>query len=159
MRIIEIYCDGSGTTWDKSAGYGYVLIIDGEFHSEGSGHIPRGTNNDAEMAAAIKGMMAAKDLIDFATEESERTGNTIFCTEVKLCSDSQLCLGWASGRYRHNNPDRKKTVEVLQSLFNELRAIPTWVKGHSKHEWNDRADALAHYGRTGEFKRKKDKKY
>jgi ribonuclease HI len=155
MRIIEIYCDGSGTTWDKAAGYGFVIIVDGEFHSEGHGHIPQGTNNDAEMAAAIKGMLAARDLI-----KSLRIMDEIAHGEykLKLCSDSQLCLGWASDRYRHNNPDRKKTVALLQELFREMSVEPVWVKGHNGHVHNSRADALAHYGRTGEFKRKRDKK-
>lgn len=76
---------------------------------------------------------------------------------IKLRSDSQLCLGWASGRYKHKSEDRQRTVALLQDLFNKLNAEASWVKGHSKHEWNDRADALAHFGRTGEFKRKKDK--
>jgi len=145
LRTIEIFCDGSGTTWDKSAGYGFVLVVDGVFHSEGSGHIPMGTNNDAEMAAAIKGMMACQEMV--------QPGD-----KVSLCSDSQLCLGWASGRYRNSNPDRTKTVALLQRLLRELEAEPVWVKGHNGHQWNTRADALAHFGRTGEFKLKRDRK-
>lgn len=162
MKIIEIYCDGSGTTWDKCAGYGFVLVVDGEFHSEGHGHIPQGTNNDAEMAAAIKGMMAAQALIkDLHKEHYDEYGTDdgfFPYLSVKLRSDSQLCLGWATGRYKHKSEDRQKTVALLQVLFKQLRCEASWIKGHSKHEWNDRADALAHYGRTGEFKRKKDKK-
>ena len=149
MRVIEIFCDGSGTTWDRSAGYGFVIILDGEFHSEGHGHIPQGTNNDAEMAAAIKGMIAAKDVWGGLITQG--------VVSVKLCSDSQLCLGWASGRYRHNNPERSKTVALLQELFREMAVEPVWVKGHNGHVHNSRADALAYKGRTGEFKLKRDR--
>lgn len=144
MRTIEIFCDGSGTTWDKAAGYGFVLVVNGEFHSEGHGHIPMGTNNDAEIAAAIKGMMATQTMI-------------LPGDKVMLCSDSQLALGWASGRYRHNDPNRSKTVAYLQRLFKELEAEPVWVKGHAGHKWNTRADALAYKGRTGQFKLKRDR--
>jgi len=146
MKTIEIFCDGSGTTWDNAAGYGFVLVINGEFHSEGYGYIPQGSNNDAEIAAAIKGMMAAKEVIVNVTSYS-----------IKLCSDSQLCLGWASGRYRHKDVNRSKTVAFLQGLLKELQAEPVWVKGHSGHQWNTRADALAHKGRTGKFKLKRDR--
>lgn len=142
-----------------------MLVVDGEFHSEGSGHIPMGTNNDAEMAAAIKGMIAAQSLIGreryAALDRAAASIAGSFIPEqfsVKLCSDSQLCLGWASGRYRHGNPDRSKTVAYLQGLFKELRAEPVWVKGHNGHKWNTRADALAYKGRTGEFKLKRDRK-
>lgn len=160
METIEIFCDGSGTTWDKSAGYGYVLVVDGAFHSEGFGHIPQGTNNDAEIAAAIKGMVAALAVIkDLQLDHYGDTGTDdgFFYPTVKLCSDSQLCLGWASGRYRHNDPNRAKTVAYLQGLFKQMSVEPVWVKGHAGHQWNTRADALAYKGRTGEFKLKRDR--
>jgi len=162
LRILEIFCDGSGTTWDKAAGYGYVLVLDGEFLSEGSGHIPQGTNNDAEIAAAIKGMMAAEAILAKSKSDDEffRGAPTLLGYtqyHVKLCSDSQLCLGWASGRYKHNDPNRSKTVSYLQKLFQELNVEPVWIKGHNGHEWNTRADALAYKGRTGEFKLKRDR--
>jgi ribonuclease HI len=161
MRSVQVYCDGSGTTWDKCAGYGWVIVVDGAFHSEGSGHIPLGTNNDAEMAAAIKGMIAARALIAKMRDDHSFFNGEIFPfahPRVEVCSDSQLCLGWMSGRYRNGNPERAKTVAYLQGLFRELGAEAVWVKGHSGHEWNTRADALAHYGRTGQFKLKRDRK-
>jgi ribonuclease HI len=148
MRTIEVYCDGSGTTADTPAGYGWVLVLDGVPVREDSGHIPAGTNNDAELAAAIKGLMACKE---YASERSERF-------RVLLRSDSQLVLGWASGRFEISREDRKPAVKVLRQLFNELDAVTSWVRGHAGHEHNERADALAHFGRTGEWKRKRDAK-
>ena len=37
---VEVYTDGSATTKDKPGGYGWVIVIDGKFHSEGSGSLP-----------------------------------------------------------------------------------------------------------------------
>jgi len=111
------------------------------------------------MAAAIKGMMAARDRLYYTYNLGDGPDELdIDAVKVRLCSDLQLCPRWASGRYRHNNPERTKTVTYLQSLFRELKAEAVWVRGHAGHEWNTRADALAYRGRTGEFKLKRDRK-
>ena len=56
---IEVYTDGSATTSEKPGGWGYVIVIDGVKHSEGSGRMETATNNDAELEGAIMGLAAA----------------------------------------------------------------------------------------------------
>jgi len=163
MKTIEIFCDGSGTTWDKSAGYGWVICVDGAFKAEGYGHIPLGTNNDAEVAAAINGMMNAIALLARIKADAAffQGAGSLFSHQdytVKLCSDSQLTLGWASGKYRYKDESRISRINVLKNLFSRLNAEAVWIKGHSGHEWNERCDALASFGRTGEMPKPKRKK-
>ncbi len=63
VKRIEVYSDGSATIATKPGGYGWVVVVDGEFHSEGSGHSDAATNNDMELEAAIQGLTAALNVI------------------------------------------------------------------------------------------------
>ena len=53
---IEVWTDGSATIATKPGGFGWVITLDGKFHSEGSGHLEKATNNDAELMASICGL-------------------------------------------------------------------------------------------------------
>ena len=64
---LEIYTDGSASLNDRPGGYGWVIVTNGEKHSEGSGYMPVASNNDAELEAAIQGLYAAKNLIENET--------------------------------------------------------------------------------------------
>src|SRR3954470_10862470 len=90
--LIEVYSDGSGNTLASDGGFGYCIVIDGIFFAEGSGYLPQATNNIAELTAAIKGLKHALSII---------TQNKLLpLPKVTLISDSQLVLGYASGKYR-----------------------------------------------------------
>lgn len=138
---IEVYSDGSATTADKPGGFGYVILIDGQKHTEGSGHVPLATNNDMEMEAAIQGLGTVLKLLS-ENQSSFPQENT-----VKLISDSQLILGWASGRYRFKQQDKMYKYEQLMRLVRKLRVTTEWVKGHSGNEHNERCDKLANAAR------------
>ena len=43
----------SATIATKPGGWAWVITIDGKFHCEGSGHLEKATNNDAELLASI----------------------------------------------------------------------------------------------------------
>jgi ribonuclease HI len=156
MKLIEIFCDGSGTTWDKCGGFGWVILVDGVFHSEASGHAKRATNNDMEMSAAINGLLQAAAIIKrYSNERLYAFEPKAESIKVKLCSDSQIVLGWANGTYRFKQEEKFARFDVLRTLFENLKAEAVWIKGHNGHKWNERADVLAHYGRTGEWPRPK----
>src|SRR5271170_5311388 len=97
---IEIYSDGSATTVDKPGGWAWVITVDGEKHSEGSGYCPNATNNDMELQGAIQGLKASLQIVNSTACIGISMANETF--HVVLCSDSQLTLGWASGEYRFN---------------------------------------------------------
>jgi ribonuclease HI len=143
---IKVYTDGSATVSTKPGGYGWVIVIDGKKHSEGNGHIELATNNDAELKAAIQGLVAAYKLL---TNEVELVALPSVGTtyEVILCSDSQIVLGWANGNYRFKQEDKKSQYEILSELVRRLNVTTEWVEGHAGHEFNERADELANLGR------------
>jgi ribonuclease HI len=145
---IEAYSDGSATTSEKPGGWGYVLVIDGVKHSEGKGHMPGASNNDAEMEAAIQGLAAVlKYLNDWVTGEDGRPLGPLPDANVTLVSDSQLILGWASGVYRFKQADKYAKYKQLEFLVKRLDAKTRHVKGHSGDEHNERCDKLANLGR------------
>lgn len=127
---IEVYTDGSATTKDKPGGYGWVIIIDGQFHSEGSGSIPNATNNDAELEAAIIGLGNAYKV-------APKGG------PVELVSDSEIILKWVNGTNRFKQASKMHKYEALKRLHKMMCIHTRWVQGHSGDQWNERCDKLA----------------
>lgn len=140
--LIEIYADGSGNSFDSDGGFGWCIVVDGEFHSEGNGYIPSATNNVAELSAAIHGLRAAKNKLCLNSSGGDEQ-------KFVLVSDSQLCLGYASGRYRCKAEHLRPLAVELQGLYKELNADVRWVKGHSGNQWNEHCDKLAKTAREG----------
>ena len=135
--MIEVYTDGSGTTANTPCGWGFVIVKDGEKIHEQSGSLPKGTNNVAELTAAVKGL--AYVVLNHKDED------------VVLVSDSQLVLGYASGNYRLKAMHLTELYCKLRRLYNHLGADGRWVKGHSGDEHNERCDELAKTARLEEL--------
>lgn len=137
---IEIYTDGSATTSNLPGGYGWVFCIDGVKYLEGNGYMPKATNNDAEMQAAIAGLSAvlAYRIRDCNVHEE---------FNVTLLSDSQITLNWANGTYRFKQEAKMEKFNQLKELMRRLNAKTQWVRGHSGNEHNERCDKLANWGR------------
>lgn len=134
---VEVYADGSGNTFESDGGYGFRLVVDGSLYKEGSGYIARATNNVAEIQAAISGFEELQRLI--RTDPLFSAGNL----SVTLVSDSQLVLGYASGRYQCKALHLTQLYIQLKSLYQALGADIRWVKGHSGDEHNEGCDKLA----------------
>lgn len=131
MAIVSIWTDGSGTVADLPAGWAAVLVS-GERRKELSGHMPRGTNNQAELSAVIGALAALKG-----------TGHTI-----TLYSDSQYVLGHVAGRAKVKA--NRDLVERLRKLAAKHTIKGVWVRGHNGDSNNERCDALANAARLGE---------
>ncbi len=144
MRV-EIWTDGSATTKDKPGGYAWVITVNGEFHSEGSGHLVNATNNDAELAAALSGLDEAMQLyltVCYGTSFPQDH-------EFILKSDSELIIGWANGSYKFKQVDKLPLYESLRRLMKKLNVKTEWVKAHSGIKFNERCDELANQARLG----------
>lgn len=134
-KLIEVYSDGSGNTLASDGGFGYCVVVDGTLSAEGSGYIPQATNNVAELTAAIEGL---KKALLFVTQNK-----WLPLPQVTLVSDSQLVLGYASGKWRCKAEHLRPLRDELQRVYNLLKADTRWVKGHAGNEYNEKCDVLA----------------
>ena len=62
---------------------------------------------------------------------------------VTLCSDSEIVLGWVSGRYRFKQIQKITKYESLRYLVKRMSVLVRWVEGHTGDTWNERCDQLA----------------
>jgi ribonuclease HI len=136
MKHVIIYTDGACRGNPGPGGWG-ALLRSGDVIKELSGAEENTTNNRMEIVAAIKALEAL----------------TESCT-VDLYTDSQYVQKgiseWLSGWKKRNwqKADKKpvKNVDLWQLLdlqANRHQVKWHWVKGHSNHPENDKADALA----------------
>ena len=129
--FIEVYSDGSGNTFASDGGWGYVIRINGEFLYEESGYLPIATNNTAELTAAIKGL---EYVMSIAVSVGAR---------VELISDSQLVLGYASGKWKCKAIHLATLCVQLRKLYSKLNCSQRWERGHQGEVNNERCDELA----------------
>lgn len=133
-KTISVYTDGSSTGAALGPiGMGWLVTDWDEIITAGSEGGPTGTNNIAELQAAIQGLRAVID-------RGLHVGN-----DVELVSDSQYALHLADGTYKANA--NKDIVRILQGLFKQANATSRWVRGHSGDIFNDKVDELAKSGR------------
>jgi ribonuclease HI len=135
-KIVEIFTDGACSGNPGPGGWGAVLRY-GATEKEMNGGEPATTNNRMELMAAIMAIEAVKRPCEIhlhTDSEYLRNGITTWIHSWKA-------RGWKTA-------DKKpvKNVDLWQQLE---RAIEThdvrwhWVKGHSGHRENERADELA----------------
>jgi ribonuclease HI len=133
---VEIFTDGACSGNPGPGGWAAILRV-GDRERELSGGEVSTTNNRMELMGAISGLEALKRP----------------CV-VKLYTDSRYVLegatkwihGWRKNGWRTADRKPVKNAELWQRLV--AAAAPhtvhwAWVKGHSGHVENDRADRLA----------------
>jgi ribonuclease HI len=135
MRV-EIYTDGACRGNPGPGGWGVLLRYNSQEKTL-SGSEPHTTNNRMELQAAIQGLMAL----------------TKPCT-VDLYTDSQYVrqgmmswlAQWKKKGWRNSKREPVKNADLwkmLDALAEKHDMHWHWVKGHSGHPENERADALA----------------
>lgn len=126
--MIRFWTDGSGI-FDENGrqptGYACVGRI-GEYVVEIAGWSPFGTNNTAELSAAI---MALGSI------------NPDYAGPVEIYTDSMYVLNQALGKWKVNT--NHALVAQLQALQNQRQARWFHVRGHQGDWGNERADVLA----------------
>lgn len=129
MSILSVYCDGSShAKGGLPIGWAFCLVVDNQLCYAGTGCSESGTNNVAELTAAIDGLEAAK----LFRKEGQL---------VELVSDSQYTLGSATGAYVAVK--NVELVQRLQALYKEVCWRTRWIAGHSGDEFNEMCDQLA----------------
>jgi len=138
-RIVNIYKDGACKGNPGQGGWGALLCY-GDNKKEVYGGEAHTTNNRMELMAAIQGL-----------EELTRP------CEVKVTTDSQYVrkgvLEWMANWKKRNWLTAAKQPVKNQDLWLRLDKVLIdhavawqWVKGHSGHPGNERADYLANMG-------------
>jgi ribonuclease HI len=134
--VIEAYADGSATVGDSPGGWAFRIVANGKPIFETSGYAEKATNNDMELEAMLQSLEYLKAKYDEAGRDPK-------LEEIYVVSDSQIALGWASGKYRVKQKEKVEKVKRLQELVILMGVIPKWVKGHGTNEHNIRCDKLA----------------
>jgi ribonuclease HI len=139
LKRVEVYTDGACRGNPGPGGWGVVLRY-GEHEKELWGSEGQTTNNRMELTAAIEALRALtrRCRVDLYTDSQYvRMGITEWLANWKR-------KGW-------KNAARKpvKNQDLWQVLDEEAGRHEVhwhWVKGHSGHPENERADALANRG-------------
>ena len=135
-EIVEIFTDGACKGNPGVGGWGALLRINGK-EREMCGGEAHTTNNRMEMMGAIAALEALK-----------RPCQVRLHTDSKYVIDgiTRWVSGWQRNGWRNASKQPVRNAELWHDLI-EATARHTvewiWVKGHSGHVENERADRLA----------------
>jgi ribonuclease HI len=133
---IEIFTDGACSGNPGPGGWGAVLRY-GAVEKEMNGGEPETTNNRMELMAAIMAIEAVKRPCEIHLHtDSEYLRNGI----------TTWIHGWKARGWKTADKKPVKNVDQWQRLEAAIKTHDVhwhWVKGHSGHKENERADELA----------------
>ena len=136
IKYIEIFTDGACKGNPGIGGWGAILIYK-DHVKEISGFALESTNNIMELTAVIKALDSLKEQCHVVlTTDSNyvKDGITDWINTWKL-------NGWKTA---NKKPVKNKDLWIkLDSLSKKHIIDWKWVKGHSGHLYNERADELA----------------
>ncbi|MEE2746584.1 MAG: ribonuclease HI [Pseudomonadota bacterium] len=133
---MDIYTDGACSGNPGPGGWGVILKW-GSVEREISGGELETTNNRMELVAVIEGLNALKEPCSvrvFTDSQYVQKGMTLW---IKKWKAQEFRIKGGGVRVNH---DLWRTLEALDQKH-EIEWI--WIKGHSGHPENERADTLA----------------
>jgi len=135
-NAVEIFTDGACSGNPGPGGWGVVLRWNGE-ERELSGGEAETTNNRMELTAAIEALRALR-----------RAVRVDLYTDSTYVKDgiTKWIHGWKAKGWKTANKKPVKNQDLWRALDDALAEHEVnwhWVKGHSGHPENERADALA----------------
>lgn len=138
-NAVEIFTDGACSGNPGPGGWGAILRWRGE-EKEIYGGEPDTTNNRMEMMAAIQ-----------ALEGLKRATNVVLYTDSTYLRDgiTKWIHGWKRNGWKTAAKKPVKNEDLWRRLDDALADHEIdfrWVKGHSGHPENERADELARLG-------------
>lgn len=136
IKYIEIYTDGACKGNPGMGGWGAILIYK-DHVKEISGFESETTNNIMELTAVIKALESLKEECHVVlTTDSNyvKDGITDWINNWKL-------NGWKTA---NKQPVKNKELWIMLDSLSQKHIMDwKWVKGHSGHLENERADQLA----------------
>jgi ribonuclease HI len=137
MSKVEIYTDGACRGNPGPGGWG-VLLRCNDVEKTLYGAQEDTTNNQMELTAAIKGLNAITrpcDVLIVTDSEYVKNGMTLWIDN------------WRKKNWKGANGKVVKNIELWQQLDAAVKRHKSvtweWVRGHSGHPENERADQLA----------------
>ena len=137
--MINIYTDGACKGNPGPGGWG-ALILEGDTKNELYGGEANTTNNRMEIMAVIRALKT----INAENEITVFTDSTYVQKGI-----NEWIAKWKINGWRTSNKKEVKNKDLwvqLDNLTSQLKINWIWVKGHSGHPGNDRADYLANKG-------------
>jgi ribonuclease HI len=133
---VEIFTDGACQGNPGPGGWGVILRYQGH-EKELSGSEDHTTNNRMELMAAIQGLRALS-----------RTMPVVLSTDSQYVKNgiTQWIHRWKRNGWRTANKEPVKNADLwqqLDELVQQHKIEWQWVRGHSGHPENERADTLA----------------
>lgn len=136
---VEIYTDGACKGNPGPGGWGALLVCKG-VERELWGGEKATTNNRMELTAAIRGLAELKR-----------------ACQVRLVTDSEYVMrgiqewmpGWKKRGWKTSARQPVKNADLWQLLDEQVgrhQVTWEWVRGHTGHHGNERADQLANRG-------------
>ena len=139
QKIVELFSDGACRGNPGPGGWG-VLLRYGDVEKTLYGGDPVTTNNRMELLAVIRGLeLLSQDCHVRVTTDSQYVKNGI----------TQWIKNWKRNGWKTAARKPVKNVDLWQQLDEIVAAHDVewaWVKGHSGHVENERADVLANRG-------------
>ncbi|MCJ8168016.1 ribonuclease HI [Atopomonas sediminilitoris] len=137
--VVEIYTDGACKGNPGPGGWGALLCYKGHEHELWGGERDT-TNNRMELTAAIQALASLKRPC-----------------QVRLVTDSEYVMkginewmpGWKKRGWKTAAKQPVKNADLWQQLDSEVAKHEIqwqWVRGHTGHPGNERADQLANRG-------------
>ena len=139
MNKVDIYTDGACKGNPGRGGWGAWLVA-GEHQQELFGGEHNTTNNRMELTAVIEALTALR-----------RPCDVVIHTDSQYVQKgiSEWIHGWKKRGWKTAAREPVKNVDLWQALDTaqqQHRIQWRWVRGHSGHVGNERADALANRG-------------
>jgi ribonuclease HI len=133
---IELFTDGACSGNPGPGGWGAILRADGH-EKELSGGAPATTNNRMELLAVIEGLNALK----------KPSAVTVF-TDSRYVMDGAMSwlANWKKRGWKTTDKKPVKNEDLWRALDDAMARHTLkweWVRGHTGHVENERADALA----------------
>ena len=137
---VKIYCDGACSGNPGVGGWGALIMCDKEIREIFGGE-KYTTNNRMELIAAINALKMVSSEIQTDEAIEVYTDSTYLKNGITDWIHNWRRTNWKNGKIK--NQDLWK---MLDEIGHSIHISWHWVKGHSGHEFNERADALANLG-------------
>ena len=136
MLKVEIFCDGSCLGNPGPGGWGAIVRHSGK-EFELSGGKKNSTNNEMEMTAVIESLksLPSKAKVTITTD-----------SQYVIKGATEWMKNWIKNGWKTaaKKPVKNRLLwEEINSLVNKHSVKWEWIRGHTGHPENERADVLA----------------